>query len=303
MLEPDKDRTGEGKMNVTQKETKLDVDTAGTSSKKPVRQRRSAVWRIAFWASVVGAVANLGGMGSLAAIGALDVNTVLTAALWVISAVFFATRLRWAPVIGVLMSLGIIVLLALQPYVVNSLANPKTDPNGGFSHFIGDMLIVSCVLLILVASIAALVQSTKQSSLPESRQTPRWFNLALGIIIGILVGGLFIGILEQPSTSGTTYTNGVPTVHMSVDGFNQSSVTISKGSKILFVDDVTSLHILAIGRWQNGAPSTAAEPGAPTLNNVQVNGGSVQVGPFTTAGTYYIYCTVHVGMDITIIVQ
>lgn len=291
-------------MKMTQEETKIALNDTATPPNRPARQPRSTVWRIAFWASVVGAIANLAGLASLAALGSLDVNTVLTAALWVVSAVFFATRLRWAPVVGILMALGIMGLLALQPYVVNSLANPKTDPNGGFSHFVGDMLIVGCVLLVLAASTSALAQSIRQSAVPSSRQTPRWFTLALGVIIGILVGGLFIGALGQSATqSGTTYTNGIPTVHMSADSFNQPSVTITKGSKLLLVDDVNSLHVLAIGRWQNEAPNTTPEPGAPTVNNVQVNGNSVQVGPFTTAGTYHIYCIVHRGMDLTIIVQ
>lgn len=291
-------------MNTTQKETKIAVDDTGTPPDRAGRQRPPTVWRIAFWASVVGAIANLGGLASLAALGSLDVNTILTAALWVVSAVFLATRLRWAPVVGILMALGIMCLLALQPYVVNSLANPKTDPNGGFSHFVGDMLIIGCALLVLAASASALSQGTRQSSVPSGRQTPRWFTLALGIIIGILVGGLFIGAMGQSSpTSGTTYTNGVPTIHMSADSFDHPSITIAKGSKLLFVDDVSSLHILAIGSWQNGTPNTTPEPGAPAVNNVQVNGNSVQIGPFTTAGTYHIYCIVHRGMDLTIIVQ
>jgi plastocyanin len=33
------------------------------------------------------------------------------------------------------------------------------------------------------------------------------------------------------------------------------------------------------------------------------SGGSVEIGPFTTAGTYHIYCTVHQGMNLEIIVQ
>jgi hypothetical protein len=78
------------------------------------------------------------------------------------------------------------------------------------------------------------------------------------------------------------------------------SVTIPKGSMLLLVDDVAVPHILSNGSWENGAPKSAKEPGAPTVTNVQVNGNSVEIGPFTTAGTY---STVHQGMNLTVIVQ
>jgi len=114
-----------------------------------------------------------------------------------------------------------------------------------------------------------------------------------------------------PSTStnnqGTTSNNGNggngPTVHMGPSTFLQSSVTVPKGSTLKLVDDSAYLHILQNGSWVNGAPKTATEPGAPTVNNVQVNGGSIEIGPFTTAGTFHLYCTVHQNMNLTIIVQ
>ncbi len=118
------------------------------------------------------------------------------------------------------------------------------------------------------------------------------------------IGAIFIGALAQPAVvTGTTYTNGVPTVHMGAGNFLQSSVTIPKGSKLLLVDDVSSLHILANGSWQNGVAKPVDESGAPRVNNVQVNGNSIEIGPFNTAGTYHIYCAVHQGMNLTIIVE
>ena len=69
------------------------------------------------------------------------------------------------------------------------------------------------------------------------------------------------------------------------------------------MDDVSVTHMLANGSWQHGGPHPADEPGAPKVNNVLVNGNSVEIGPFTTVGTYHIYCTIHPGMNLTIIVQ
>ena len=47
------------------------------------------------------------------------------------------------------------------------------------------------------------------------------------------------------------------------------------------------------------------ESGAPGMNNVQIsgNGSSQVIGPFNTPGTYHFYCTVHPGMNLTVIVQ
>jgi plastocyanin len=90
---------------------------------------------------------------------------------------------------------------------------------------------------------------------------------------------------------------------MGAGSFLRSSITIPKGSKLLLVDDVAALHILANGSWQNGVAKPANESGAPRVNNVQIKGGSTQIGPFTTAGTYHIFCLVHQGMNLTIIVE
>jgi len=92
-------------------------------------------------------------------------------------------------------------------------------------------------------------------------------------------------------------------VHLGVSSFEQSSVTISKGSKLLLIDDGNFLHILQNGSWVNNSPHSSAEPGAPSVQHVNVNGNSVEIGPFNTAGTFHIYCTIHPGMNLTIIVQ
>ena len=122
----------------------------------------------------------------------------------------------------------------------------------------------------------------------------------------MLIGAIFIGAIAQPDTApatSTTLTNGIPTVHMNVVNFTQPSVTISNGSTLLLVDDVAVPHILANGSWQNGKAIAANEPGAPNMSNVQVNASSAEIGPFTQAGTYHIYCTIHQGMTMSITVK
>lgn len=71
----------------------------------------------------------------------------------------------------------------------------------------------------------------------------------------------------------------------------------------MLIDDGQFTHIILNGTWANGAPKPATEPGAPTVSNVQVNGNTVEIGPFTTAGTFNIYCSIHQNMNLTITVK
>jgi plastocyanin len=99
--------------------------------------------------------------------------------------------------------------------------------------------------------------------------------------------------------------SGEPTVHMNASSFEQSTVTVPKGLKMKLIDNGAYLHILQNGTWQNGTPKPGIEPGAPVVNNVQVNGStiiSVEIGPFNEAGTFNIHCMVHPGMTLTITV-
>jgi len=91
---------------------------------------------------------------------------------------------------------------------------------------------------------------------------------------------------------------------MTTDNFAQNVVLVPKGSKLLIVDDTSVEHILQNGMWTTkGTPGTLTEPGAPTVHNVEIKGGSAQIGPVTTAGIFHIYCTIHQGMNLTIVVQ
>src|SRR5258708_26546779 len=136
------------------------------------------------------------------------------------------------------------------------------------------------------------------------RLTPRWLASILRGMLGIVIGAIFMAARAQPGTAtATTATGGEPTVHMGISSFLPASITVPKGSKLLVVDDGSFTHILVNGSWQNGTPKAANEAGAPSVNGVQVSSGSIEVGPFTTAGTYHIYFSVHLRMKPTIIFQ
>ena len=133
----------------------------------------------------------------------------------------------------------------------------------------------------------------------------------LGMLLGVLaLGSLVVAACARPGTTtagGTTPTaSGGPsgcasgTVQTNATNFVQPCVTIAKGAKVTIVPVVVSLHILTNGSWVNGTAHSAQEPGAPTISNVQVTNANIEIGPFSTAGTFHLYCTVHVGMNLTV---
>lgn len=93
-------------------------------------------------------------------------------------------------------------------------------------------------------------------------------------------------------------------VHMTATNFAQPSVNIAKGAKLTLIDDVAVPHILENGFYDaNGTPKPAKEAGAPTVNVNFAGSDTKDIGPFTTAGTYHIYCTIHLNMNLTITVK
>ena len=266
------------------------------------RQPLSVIGKIALGAFALGTFLN--GIVVLIlslSLGAPSRDSVTFAVCMLVATLLFASGIFVLQAVAAALGAYLVYAIFTEPFVIESLANPK-GPNGGYGHFVGDVIAVACVLVAFGASVATIIQSYRHAD----RAMPRWLPAASGVVGGFLIGALFIGALAQPPTAsgtGTTYTNGVPTVHMSAGSFTQSTVTIAKGSKLLLVDDTSSLHILANGSWQNRVAKPGREPGAPLISNISVNGTQIEIGPFATAGTYHIYCVVHPGMELTIIVQ
>ena len=140
------------------------------------------------------------------------------------------------------------------------------------------------------------------------------------ILVALALGSILLAACSRPGIAGSnpggggTTTTSTPsggggggggcatgTVHMGPSNFVQSCATVSKGSKLTLVDDVQVLHIITNGMWDSsGTPHPAKEPGAPVVPNLTISGGSAQIGPFNTAGTFHIFCTVHVSMNLLV---
>jgi plastocyanin len=98
--------------------------------------------------------------------------------------------------------------------------------------------------------------------------------------------------------------DGGPAVHMDNAIFKVTSATVQKGQSLTLIADTFSPHVIANGSWQDGQPKPAREPGAPVVNDLNISGnGSGAIGPFSTAGTFQLYCTIHSKMNLTVTVQ
>jgi hypothetical protein len=233
----------------------------------------------------------------LVATGAFIMPLFIVAVALLIVAGIIATGIRWTPMLGALMGLGTLIGgVFTQQYFVYHLTHPA---EGG--PFIVSLLICVFAVIAICAGTGATVQNYRSAV----RQAPRWLPIALAVLGGFVLGALLVSLLVQATpVAGTAATvNGTPAVRMGISNFDQSSVTVPKGSRLMLIDDGSYLHILSNGMWVNNTPHPATEAGAPSVGNIQVNGNSVEIGPFNTAGTYHIYCTVHPGMNLTVIVQ
>ncbi len=129
--------------------------------------------------------------------------------------------------------------------------------------------------------------------------------IGAGLAPALLAISLLAILTVMIAACSTTDSGNNPnTVHMSASNFDQSSITIKKGESLTLVSDTSAAHIIENGTWDNnGTPKPNIEEGAPKVD-VQMNGGdSKTFGPFNTAGTFQLYCTIHPGMNLTVIVK
>jgi plastocyanin len=127
----------------------------------------------------------------------------------------------------------------------------------------------------------------------------KWHRL----LVGLLLCGLLSTLVAACAIRDVSSTPTGPTVHMGAADFLQHSITIHQGDTLTLVDDSSSTHIIKNGSWVNGVAKPATESGAPTVDQTFNGNDSAGIGPFTTPGTYHLYCTIHPGMNLTVIVK
>jgi plastocyanin len=146
--------------------------------------------------------------------------------------------------------------------------------------------------------------------------TKKHLQALLLILVALALGTVFLTACSRPGTasignkpgSGTSSSdNACPsgdTVNTGTSTFEQDCITLDKGKTLKIVASQVAFHIFDYGTWDNTTAKPEAAPaGAPEMKALQMTGASVEIGPFTTAGTYNIYCTVHPGMSLKIVVK
>jgi plastocyanin len=285
----------------TKEQEELATDESSEKTLRLAHQVSPVVERTAFWTALVMTLLLIGFTFLVKALsGILSQQLVLASIEGGICTIILVFKNRWTKLLSTLLLGYLLYVVWTEPFVVDSLSNPK-GPDGGLGHFVGDVLVICCALLAFVCSLGATIQYFRGGS----RKTPRWYVVAVSLAIGLAIGAEHVGAVALPPAAANVaiVTNGVATVHMNASNFLVPTVTLAKGDKLTFVDDSTEEHDLFNGSWQNGAPNVAQESGAPKVNNVTLIKNSVTVGPFAIAGTYHIFCTLHQGMELTIIVQ
>lgn len=93
-------------------------------------------------------------------------------------------------------------------------------------------------------------------------------------------------------------------VHMGDADFLQKSITIEKGDTVVLVADTATMHSITSGSWEYGQQKPIIGGGAIYIKDLQIDGmGQETIGPFTSAGTFKYYCSIHKNMNLTVIVQ
>ncbi len=121
-------------------------------------------------------------------------------------------------------------------------------------------------------------------------------------VIGLLMLGLLTIVLAACSIREAAPPSG-PMLKLTGANFLQDTITIKKGASITFINETTSPHVIANGTWEDGTARPGAESGAPAINLDVPANGSATTPPFETAGTFKLYCPIHPGMNLTVMVE
>lgn len=227
-------------------------------------------------------------------IGQVIVPIVIVDVFLLVIAGLVATGIRWLPLLGAMDALGTMIGgLVTQQYFSYHLTHPSQV---GF--FAAALLVYAFGVVSLLGGVSATVQNYRS----HERRSPRWLLPVLTTLAGFVCGAIVVAMLSQAPAEASV-ASGTTTVHLGVNTFNPATVTIAKGTKLVLVDDGQFAHVIGNGTWVNGVARPSGEAGAPTVNNLQINGNSATIGPFNTAGTYHIYCLIHPDMNLTVIVQ
>ena len=107
----------------------------------------------------------------------------------------------------------------------------------------------------------------------------------------LAVAGLLAACFNDTGPLGSTER----TIHMQTGSFSPNAVTIARGGKVTWVNDMAIAHDIT--------PNNPTQPGVWTARKVAAQAGVEFTHTFTTAGTYDYHCTIHSSMNGRIVVR
>lgn len=229
---------------------------------------------------------------------------IIEASLVLVAAVVLATGWRYAPYLGAIVALLTLIDPIFQPHNLYVYTHPGQS-NYEFTLLV---LIVAFGAVSLISCIATIIarrrgQGGQGGELVLSRSTAIGLSWLAGFVLGMILLSIVVTVVPQTSTISTDPA-GQSVIHMTATNFAHNVVLVSKGKSLLVVNDSLVEHVLRNGAWDgDGSAHSQVESGAPTLNNIDIISEPKLIGPFTTTGVYHIYCTLHPGMNLTIVVQ
>jgi plastocyanin len=122
-------------------------------------------------------------------------------------------------------------------------------------------------------------------------RVPRFLFVVPGIVAGIWVPAVIVTTPKPtpPHAVGMTFMD-----------FTVDVVTVHKGDRLTFINNSRDIH--AIGPGQNGRV-TSPVPGEPLTGfNMLETNAPYTTGPWLVPGKYYVTCSVHPMMNLTVVV-
>ena len=182
----------------------------------------------------------------------------------------------------------------------STLIHPAVNPG----HFGSLAFLFTFALIALVTGTAASIQNYRG---PEPG-SPGWLSPFVTGVGGLVVGMLVIAIVVAANPVGAAANasaNGAPTVHVAGSRFLTNVVLVQKGSTLQVINDDGIEHILQKRPMDSERRSghNRLRQEFPLVHSIDLKNGSVEIGPFATAGIFHIYCTLHRGMNLTVVVQ
>ncbi len=105
---------------------------------------------------------------------------------------------RWAPLLGALWSS--LVIAANAVYIAHDLAHPNSLHSFAFS-----VVLMAILAIGILAGLGATIHDyrTSRASVEENkrRQTPRWFQIAVGTLVGLGVGAISVAAIPQDNAA------------------------------------------------------------------------------------------------------